>query len=134
MDYCVHRKTLAQVRSEAANRIVRKSLVRYRHFAPWCGRDRVLHATKAEMVGAGIGFAFAATARHIAFAVLVGAQEGAAALYALLDARFTGIETVRRALGIARHATSRGQRGIIIGTVPVAGPFPDIAGNIVEAV
>src|SRR5437667_10830149 len=41
------------------------------------------YRAKAEVVGTGVRFAFAATARHVAFAVLIGAEVRTAFVHAL---------------------------------------------------
>src|ERR1700747_3475257 len=67
------------------------------------------HAAEAKMIGPGIRGALAAGAGLVGGAVLVGAQIRSAPHDALGDARFRGIKTVRRALGIARRLRSCGQ-------------------------
>src|SRR5204863_8083655 len=77
---------------------------------------------------AGVDGAFAAAAGHVAGAVLVGAEKGAAALHALGHAGLLGVEAVRRAVGVAAGAS-----GIVVRAVPVGAPLPDVAGHVVEA-
>ena len=55
-------------------------------------RTTGFHAAESEMVRAGIGFALAARAHHIARAVLIGAEKRSAAMDAFLHAGFAGIE------------------------------------------
>src|SRR5256885_4075342 len=58
-----------------------------------CGfRARFFHATKTEMVSAGVNFAFAARADDVARAVLVVAKKRAPAMDALFLVRFGWIE------------------------------------------
>ena len=71
--------------------------------------DPGFHAAEAEMVRAGADFALAARADHVARAVLIGAEERAAAVHALLLARLGGIEGCCRALRVARDAAGRGK-------------------------
>src|SRR5205807_9188733 len=58
-----------------------------------CGfRARFFHATKTEMIGASVDFAFAASAHYVARAVLVVAKKRAAAVHALFLVRLGRIE------------------------------------------
>ena len=63
-----------------------------------------LHAAESEMVRAGADVALAAGADHVARAVLIGAEKGAAAMDALLHAGFARIERVGRTLGLRATA------------------------------
>ena len=65
------------------------------------------HAAEAEVIARGAHLALAARADHVARAVLVGAEERAAAVHALLLGRLGGIERSVRALRIARDAARR---------------------------
>src|SRR5438552_19146033 len=70
---------------------------------PACGFGaQVFHAAKAEMVGAGIDFAFTARADDVARAILVVAQKRTAAVHALLFARLGRIERSIRPFRIDR--------------------------------
>src|SRR5580765_1060846 len=85
------------------------------------------------MVGAGADLALAASAHHIARAVLIAAEEGPAAHDLLRRRRLLRIE---RRLGAARIAcdATRCERSIVVRPVPVADPLPDIARHVVEPV
>src|SRR5580765_2760797 len=86
------------------------------------------------MIRPRIGLTLPATARDVACAILVGAEKRAASVHLLFHAGLAGIETVRRPLRIARERSLRNQRLIVVVAVPVARPFPHVAGHVVEPV
>src|SRR5882724_4682140 len=55
-------------------------------------------------------------------------------MHALLLVRLGGIERRIGTLWIARDSTFVGQGLVIIGTIPIAAPFPDIALHVVQTV
>src|SRR4029077_13908428 len=87
-----------------------------------------------HMVRARIGLALPAAACDVARAILIGAEERAASVHFLFYTGLAGIETVRRPLRIARERSLRNQRLIVVVAIPVAGPFPHVAGHVVESV
>src|SRR6185436_15535672 len=90
------------------------------------------HAAEAEVVGSRTHLSLAPGPDHVAGAVLLGAKEGATAVHALGLARLCGIKAGRGAAGIAGHAA--GERRVVVGSIPVADPFPDVTRHVVEAV
>src|SRR5262245_60941375 len=94
----------------------------------------ILHAAKAEMVGAGADLAPAARADDVARAVLIGAEKRPAAMDLLGLLRLGRIERRDRAARIACDAACRRELRIVIGTIPVADPLPDVSRHVVEAV
>ena len=92
---------------------------------------RRFHAAKAEMVRAGVDFAFAACPDDVAGTKLFVAKKRAAAMHALLLVRLSGIERRIGSLRIARDTAFIRERLVIIGTIPIAAPFPDIARHVV---
>src|SRR5437773_10222639 len=52
----------------------------------------------------------------------------------LLLVRLGWIEWCVRSLGIAHYAASLGELRVVIRTIPVAAPLPDVAGHVVKAV
>src|SRR5205809_971163 len=93
-----------------------------------------LHAAKADVVRGGPDFAFAAGADHVTGAILVRAQVRAAALDALLLPRLRGIERALRALRVARDDPGARESLVVVGVVPVAHPFPGVAGDVIQPV
>src|SRR4051794_19851336 len=86
------------------------------------------------MIGAGIDIALAARTDHVARAELVRAEKRAAAVHALFHAGLGGIERARWPLRIAGDGGARGQLRVVVLAIPVGDPFPDVAGDVVEAV
>src|SRR5438094_9495815 len=86
------------------------------------------------MVCSRVDFAFATRAHDVARAILIGAEEGAAAMNFLLLARFGWIVGRGWTLRVARDASHCGESRVIVRTIPVAGPLPDVAGHVIEAV
>jgi len=84
----------------------------------------LLHAAKAEMIGGGPDFAFAAGAHHITGAILARARIRAPAVDALLLARLCGIERALRPLRIANNDSGKPlaspPRGCGVGEVSTA--------------
>src|SRR5262245_5876125 len=86
------------------------------------------------MIAGGTNLPFAAGANHVAGTVLVGAKKRSSAVDALLFSGFGGIVRGVGPRGIARHAAGRVEPGVSVDAIPVAAPFPDIAGHVVETV
>src|SRR5271166_6034043 len=86
------------------------------------------------MIGARIDLTFAASAHHIAGAILVGAKKRPAFLNTLFLCRLGWIECHFRALRVSRDVAGLSKLFEIIGAIPVAAPLPDVAGHVVEAV
>src|SRR5579862_1706932 len=85
------------------------------------------NASKTDMIGGAVRLPFTSAARHVARAIVVAAQKRAAALDALGHARFAGIVAGIRPLGVA------GRLSKIARLIPIAAPFPDIAGHVGKA-
>src|SRR5262245_13689011 len=86
------------------------------------------------MVRAGVDVALAARAHHIARAVLVGAEERAAALDALLVVRLGWIERRGGTVRIARDAALGRELRVRVRAIPVADPLPHVAGDVVQPI
>src|SRR5262245_9369540 len=86
------------------------------------------------MIRTRIGLALTATARDIARTILISAEKRAPSVHLLFHAGLAGIETVSRPLRIARERSLRGQRLIIVMSIPSARPFPHIAGHVIQSV
>src|SRR5258708_2160169 len=79
-------------------------------------------------------FAFATRAYDVAGAILVGTKERAATVHFFLFRRLRGTKWRGRALGISGHAPCGDQPCVIVHAIPIAGPLPDVAGHVIEAV
>src|SRR5688572_10528511 len=86
------------------------------------------------MVGARADVALAACADHITRAILIRAQERSAAMHAFRHAGLIGIVRRGGALRIASYASRRRELRVVVGSIPVANPFPDVAADVVKAV
>ena len=85
------------------------------------------------MVRAGRDFPFSSGAHHVARAVLIRAEKRAAAMDALFPPGSRGSNGVSGPWDCER-CFRRGELRVVIGTIPVAHPFPDIAAHVVEPV
>ncbi len=65
---------------------------------------------------------------------LLGAEKRAAALYSLFRAGLGGIVRAVGAAGIDGDGSRGGERGVIVGPIPVGRPLPHVAGHVVQAV
>src|SRR5437588_3239567 len=95
---------------------------------------RRFHAAEAEMICAGVDFAFAACPDDVTRVVLIVAKKRAATMHPFFLVRFGWIERRSGSLRIARDAARVSERLGIIGPIPIAAPFPDLAGYVVERV
>ena len=86
------------------------------------------------MIGTGVDFAFAACADDIAGTILLVAKERAAAMNAFLFVRLSGIEWCVRSLRIVRDAAFIRYCLVVTRAIPIAAPFPNVAGHVVKAV
>src|SRR4029077_12313295 len=91
-------------------------------------------ATKTKMIGAGIDFSFAACAHYVTRTVLIVAKKRAAAVHALFLVRLGWVDWWTGAARILGRAARFGQCLVIIRPVPIAAPFPNVAGHVVKAV
>src|SRR5436853_3209994 len=89
----------------------------------------IFHTPKAQMIAPGADFAFASCPDHIARAVLVGAEERAAAVDALFFGRLARIKAALRPLRIAHHASGPRELIVIIRPIPIVAPFPHVASD-----
>src|SRR6266516_6827711 len=86
------------------------------------------------MIGARVDFAFAARADDVAGTILLIAKKRAAPMDALLLVRLSWIKCRIRPLWIARHSVFVGEYLVIIRAIPIAAPFPNVAGHVVEPI
>src|SRR5580765_775202 len=86
------------------------------------------------MVGACGDITFPTRPDHVARAVLIGAEKRSTAMDPFLDAGFVGIERVGWTARVSGDSTSRLKLCVIFGAIPVAHPFPDVPGHVVQAV
>src|SRR6187455_1687562 len=86
------------------------------------------------MVAAGAGLAFAASAYHVAGAILVRTEERATSMYALFLSGFRRVERSLRPCWVAGDTAGSNELRIVVGTIPVAAPFPDVATDVVEPI
>src|SRR5438445_10736650 len=86
------------------------------------------------MIGAGVDFAFAACADDVAGTILLIAKKRAAPMDALLLVRLSRIKCRIRPLWIARDSAFAGERLVVIRAIPVAAPFPNVAGHVVKPI
>ena len=91
------------------------------------------HAAEADMRHAGIGAASVSRAGAVARAILIVAQERAAALGALRHERLPGIEAALRA-GWVHDDLAICAMLVQLAVVPIAAPLPDIARRVEQAV
>src|ERR1700757_851455 len=86
------------------------------------------------MIGARVDFALAAGADDVARAILLVAKKRATAMDPLLLVRLSRIKRRIRPLWIARPSPFICERFIVIRPIPVAAPFPNVPGHVVNAV
>src|SRR5262249_46566106 len=86
------------------------------------------------MVCAGADLALAASANDVSRAVLIGTEERTAAMNLFLLGGLIGIVSRVGALGIAWYAAGGDELLVVVRTIPVSRPLPNVAGHIVEAV
>src|SRR5215211_2283554 len=86
------------------------------------------------MIRSRVDFAFAASADDVARAILLIAKKGAAAMDPLLLVRLSRVKWRVRPLWIGRDSTFICERLVVIRAIPIAAPFPYIAGHVVETV
>ena len=91
-------------------------------------------AAETKVIRSRAGLSLAAAAGNIAAAVLVRAKERTAAQHALPHARFARVEAICWALGIHCSLAARRERYIVVGTVPIRGPLPDVARHVRQSV
>src|SRR5688572_10308272 len=84
------------------------------------------HQPDSKMVRRSTDIALTARANHVARAVLIGAQEGAAAMDAFHHARFARIERGCRTARVTSDDRGRSQFGVVVRAIPVTHPLPDI--------
>jgi hypothetical protein len=82
-------------------------------------KSRRFHTPEAEMVRGGVGLAFPAGAGHVAGAVLIAAEKGAAAHHSLRHAGLGGVRGVSGAGRVSRDS-ARGRPRVGVGAIPVA--------------
>src|SRR5438874_13188424 len=86
------------------------------------------------MIGASVEFAFAACADDVPRTILLVAKKRAAPMDALLLVRLSRIKSRIRPLWIARDSAFVGERLVVIRAIPIAAPFPNVAGHVVKPI
>src|SRR6266576_6430966 len=86
------------------------------------------------MIAAGAHLSFAASADHVARAILIRAKERTSPMDAFLLAGLKRVERDIRPLWVVRKTTLLSQLRVIVGPIPIAAPFPDVAADVVQAV
>src|SRR5262245_26078520 len=82
----------------------------------------------------GIDFAFAARADDVTRTILLVAKKRAAAMNTFLLVRLSRIKRRVRSSRIARDSSFVGQALVVIRPIPIAAPFPNVAGHIVKPI
>src|SRR5437773_2758231 len=86
------------------------------------------------MIGSRVDFAFAACPDDVARAILLIAKKRATAMDPLLLVRLSRIKWRVRPLRVARYSAFVHQRLVVIRAIPIAAPFPYVAGHVVKTV
>src|SRR5215471_7708538 len=86
------------------------------------------------MICTRIRFAFAASADDVAGTILLIAKKRSAAMDPLLLVRLSRIKWRIRPLRVTRYSAFICQRLVVIRAIPIAAPFPNVAGHVVQAV
>src|ERR1043166_4190933 len=86
------------------------------------------------MIGPCIDFTFAARADDIAGTISLVAKKRAAPMNALLLVGLGWIQCRIRPLRVAHDSAFGGERLVVTRTIPIATPFPNVAGHIVETI
>src|SRR6266436_1856086 len=86
------------------------------------------------MIRARVKFAFAACADDVAGTILLIAKKRAAPMDPFLLVRLSRIKRRIGSLWIARDFAFVGEHLVVIGAIPVAAPFPNVAGHVVKPV
>src|ERR1044071_2640139 len=86
------------------------------------------------MIRSGVDLALTARANNVTRAVVLIAKERTTTMHALLLVRFGGIEGRIGPLWVPRYFAILCQLRVIIGTIPIAAPSPDVARHVEEAV
>src|SRR5438132_6047991 len=86
------------------------------------------------MIRAAVRSTFPACTDFVGRAVLVGTQIGAAAHHALGGAGFAGVVTPVGTLRIMRRLSAGCEFAVIVMTVPIGTPLPNITGHVVQPV
>src|SRR4051812_21883621 len=91
------------------------------------------HAAKSQVVAACAGFTFASSAHHITCAILGCTEKRAPAMNMLFLFRLRGIKRSVRSWRIVDNP-SICQLLVIVGTVPIPAPLPNITSHVIEAI
>src|SRR5262249_7992124 len=92
------------------------------------------HATETDVIRPAVRIALPARPDFVGRAVLIGTQIGAAAHHTFSRARFAGVVTIVRTLGITGRLLPSRELAIVIVPIPVGAPLPDVACHIEESV
>src|SRR5215469_7292965 len=98
------------------------------------GRGYRFHTTKTKMIRAGADFTFSPSTHDIARTILICAQKRSAALHALFLGWFGRVEGRVRTLGIACDCTCRRKLLVVIRSIPIAGPLPNVSCHVIQAI
>src|SRR5438105_12555072 len=86
------------------------------------------------MIGARVDFAFAACADDVAGTILPIAKKRAPPMDALLLVRLSRIKSRIRPWWVLRDSACAGERLVVVRAIPIAAPFPRVAGHVVEPI
>src|SRR5689334_3204047 len=86
------------------------------------------------MIRPGVDFAFTAGADDIARTILLVAKKRSAAMHPFLLVRLRGVERRLRSLWVSRDPAFVHKCLVIIGTIPIAAPFPHVSSHVVQAI
>ena len=84
------------------------------------------------MIARRANFTLATCTDHVARAVQIAAEEGTPSVNPFLLIGFDWIEALIWSLRIASDLTRRVQACVVVGAIPVAYPFPNVASHVVE--
>jgi PAS domain S-box-containing protein len=91
----------------------------------------VFRAAETDMIRASSDLTFTSGSDHITGTILIGAEKGPPAMYFFLLGWLGRIKGCGGALRIAGNTTRGCQLCVVIRTIPVAGPLPDVSGHVI---
>ena len=92
------------------------------------------HTPKPHVVAAGVRRAFSPRTQKIAAAILIGAQERTTLLNTFRHTGVRRVVAIGGSLGIPDYASLFSERLIVIRTVPIGRPLPDIPTHVAEPI
>src|SRR5215831_15540513 len=96
---------------------------------PLSMRNCISHTTKAEMLGTRTDLALTSGADHVTRTILIRAQERSASHNPLGLIGLVRIKRGSRPMWIVCHAASRNKLSVVVRTIPVAYPLPDVSSH-----